>query len=75
MLIFICFSFYLISHLISLSNKNGSLDKFIENQKDLNIEYTEESRLVKWLKQCASAIQYLHSMNRMHRDIKPMFLS
>jgi serine/threonine protein kinase len=37
-----------------------------------NIKYTEESLLLKWLKQCANALKYLHDDDRMHRDIKPM---
>ena len=42
------------------------------NQKEINIKYTEEALLLKWLKQSSNALKYLHDKNMMHRDIKPL---
>ena len=29
--------------------------------------------MLRWLKQCISAVNYLHEKDLMHRDIKPLF--
>jgi serine/threonine protein kinase len=32
----------------------------------------EEEIIVKWLKQLASALRYIHKLKIIHRDIKPL---
>jgi serine/threonine protein kinase len=44
---------------------------FIENQKKESKNYTDESLLLKWLQQCASALEHVHNRQMIHRDIKP----
>ncbi|XP_060648083.1 uncharacterized protein LOC132785819 isoform X1 [Drosophila nasuta] len=44
----------------------GSLYKYLHNQ---NIKITQNER-IDWLVQCAKGIEYLHSINRIHKDLK-----
>ena len=48
------------------------MNDFIKNQKLKSIQYTDESLLLAWLRQCASALEYLGFKEVIHRDIKPM---
>ena len=54
------------------------MNDFIIKQTEEKIKYTNESILIKWLKECASALRYLHEEHeKVHMDIKPvnMFLT
>ena len=41
-------------------------------KKEIDVKYSEEALLLKWLKQSSNALKYLHDKNMMHRDIKPL---
>ena len=52
-------------NIIKEKEKNGYIWKKSEKK------YIEEITILNWLYQCASAINYLHKKNFIHRDIKP----
>ncbi len=49
------------------------MNDFIEKQKEKGINFTNESLLLKWLRESANALRYLHEEHqKIHRDIKPL---
>jgi serine/threonine protein kinase len=45
----------------------------MEKQIEEGINYINESLLLKWLRECANALRYLHEEHeKIHRDIKPL---
>jgi serine/threonine protein kinase len=48
------------------------LKEYIDKKSGENIKYSDEALLLKWLKQSAHALKYLHAKNIMHGDIKPL---
>ena len=50
--------------------KNGDLDAKIKDFK-MSDKHFEESQILTWMCQATNAVSYIHSMNIIHRDIKP----
>ena len=46
---------------------HGSLHNYLSDES----KPLENDMQIKWMQECASAIQYLHNQNYLHRDIKP----
>lgn len=63
-------------HIVTQYCDQGDLSSAIRKQKELNV-YFDEDLIIDWFVQITMAVDYIHSMKIMHRDIKTgnIFLS
>ena len=64
-------NYYLVLEYVENDSLQKKIDNHINSFKDKNIEPIREDLVINIFKQIIDGLEYLHSINIMHRDIKP----